>query len=887
VIRTARPAPWRIGRVLLQLSAGRQRAAEVEGDLVELFHARLDERGRRYAQWHWLMDAASVRRSAGPDANVFRAPIERGDRSMTVLWHDARAGVRSLMANARFSIIAIGLLALSIGVTAAVFSVVNAVLLRPLPYAEPDRLVAISGLVKTDKGDVVVPTVALADLERARPHVDTFASFGSFAYTQLPIRAGASAFSPVTAIMDPEFLVTLGRAPMLGTLFPAGDHPEAVHTAILSHALWTQALGADPAAVGKTLNVNGEPFVIRAVMPADFQFPRPDVSYFSKPVDLLLPALALQGFRATSQQFWGVGRLKPGVTVAQAEASLQPVIEGLAPAENGRLASVRVTSLADETTRKARQPLLVMQAIAIVLLLIAVTNLMNLYFARGVDRVREMSIRRALGSSTGQLVRLLIVESLMLSAAGAAIGVWLASLVTDGIATLSPLYLPVTRSINVDGTVLVFTLAIAVATAIVAGLLPALHVSARTREAMRHPGLRVTASRGAIRMQQTMCVAQIALGMALVAAAGLLARSLWALDHVDAGFDTSHVIGFNLSVPQDVPDEVRLRFYQSALDGVRGIAGVEHAGFISFLPPETRAGIYMGARVDGDDPATERPRRANTLMTSEDYFQTVRMPIVRGRDFSTTDAAGRPLVVVVNETFAKRYLGDGDPIGRRVGTGFDGMNPVRTVIGVVGDAHDRGVLKATDPTVYIPIAQFNLAYGAIALRSSAPVETLVPAIRERLQGLNAAVPLTDFQTLDQRQFASLREPRFYTLMAVGCAGLAVVFVTFGLYGLISYSVGRRRAELGIRIAVGAGRANIVQLVLMQGLRLAAIGIAVGLALTLATSRGLESQLYQVERFDPLTVAASALLVLAVALAASLGPARRASKADPLVALREQ
>lgn len=880
---TPAAAPWRIGRLLLRLRAGAARAAEAEADLVELFHARLDERGWRYAQWHWLLDTASVPRPAAPMGTF---PKYRGDTSMTVLWHDARAGVRALMANPRFSIIAVALLALGIGVTAAAFSVVNAVLLRPLPYKDPSRLVAISGLFKSSSGEQATPTVALTDMERALPLAENFESLGAFAYTQLPMQVGNAAYSPVTAIMNPEFLPTLGRPLMLGTFFPAGDPPESIHTAILSHALWTQAFGADPNVVGRSIKVGGEIFQVRGVLPEDFQFPRADVSYFTKPVDLLLPAKAVGGFSPDSTQFWGVGRLRAGVTMAAAEASLQPIVERLHAPERGQQRSVRLSSLAAETTRLARTPLLVMQTIAVVLLLIAITNLMNLYFARGVDRVREMSIRRALGSSTGQLVRLLIVESLILSTAGAALGVWLASLVTSGITTLSPLYLPVTREISVDGTVLAFTLAIAVATAVVAGLLPALHVSARTREAMRHPGLRVTASRGAIRVQQAMCVAQIALGMALVAAAGLLARSLWQLDRVDVGFDTSQVIGFNLSVPDDIPEDARLRFYQSALEATRSLPGVLNAGFISFLPPETRAGIFMGARVEGEDLAAP-VRRANNLFASDGYFETMRMSFAAGRAFEPSDDAAHPLVVVVNETFVKRFLPDGNPIGRRVGTAFDDFAPVRTVVGVLRDTRDRGALREPVATIYIPIAQRHLGYGAIAVRATEGIDVLAPQIRQRLQALNASVPLTDFQTLDQRQFESLREPRFYTLMAVTCAGLAVVFVTFGLYGLISYSVGRRRAEMGIRIAVGAGRGSIVQLVLMQGLRMAAIGIAAGLALTYAASRGLESQLYQVQRFDPLTVAASALLVLTVALAAAFGPARRASKSDPLVALRDQ
>jgi putative ABC transport system permease protein len=873
--------PSRLGRWLLRLRAGVERRSEVEPDLIELFHERVRLHGRGYAQRRWLLDALSVPRPAWP------APARAAkDHPMTVFWQDLRLGVRALAAQPRFTTIAVLVLALGIGVTTAVFSVVNAVLLRPLPYPHPDRLVAVTGLHKSATRVSATRAIALASMADWRGRATSFESMGAFAYTQLPVQIGDRAFAPTTALMDPEFLPTLGNRLAHGTFFPADAPPGSDATAIISHRLWQEAFAGDPAAVGRTIRIDGDLYVIRGILAPDFQFPRSDASYFTKPIDLLMPASRLPGFPATASQWWGIARLKAGVTLAQAEAELQPLAEQLSRDEKtGAAMSVQLAPLDEETARQARPSLLVLFGIAIVLLLVASTNLMNLFFARGVGRLREMSIRRAIGSTTWRLVRLLLTESLALAALGGALGLVLAGFAIRAVVVLSPVHLPVTGAIDIDGTVLLFTTLLCVGTAFAAGLMPAMHVSARTDEALRHPGMRVSASRGATRVQQGLCVAQIALGMALLTAAGLLANSLRALYAVDPGFDADRVIGFNLSVPGDVEVPARVQFYASALDEIRALPGVERAGLISFLPPETRAGVFMGLAIDGDPPDAP-PRRANTLVTSTDYFDTMRMPIVRGRDFTAADDSARPPAAIVNEALVRRYLPDGDPIGRRIGTGFDRLQPVREIVGVVRDTHDRGVSVAPLPTIYLPYPQRSLPYGAIAVRTRVTPEALAPAIRERIQRLSPSVPLTDFQTIDDRLRESLREPRFYTVLATACAGMAVLFVTFGLYGLVSYSVGRRTAELGIRMAIGAQRGAIVRMVLGQGFRMAALGVAIGLGIARLSASTLESLLYGVRPLDPPTFAAAAAIVMLVTLAASYAPARRASRVDPITALRQ-
>jgi putative ABC transport system permease protein len=806
---------------------------------------------------------------------------------MRGVWQDVKFGARLLLTQRQFTAVAVVILALGVGTPTAVFSVVNAVLLRPLPYEDPERLVAIASVFQEPgRPDLHARTVALTEIAALRRGATRLSSMGAFAYTQIPVRAGGQAFYPVTALLDPQFLATLGVPLAAGSPFVEG--PDGERTAIISHRLWTSAFNGDPGAVGRTLLVDGTPHVVRGVLRADFQFPRSDASFFTKPIDLLLPPASVSGFPTTSRQWWGIGRLAPGSTLSEAQAELTALAPDVAGGQpQGRRWSPRLVPLAEETTRAARQPLLLVLGIAGVLLLIASTNLMNLFFARGAARVREMAIRRAIGSSTGRIVRQMLTEALLLALVGGAAGVLLAASAIRAIVALSPVHLPVSGVVDIDWAVLGFSLAICVASCLAASVFPALHVSARSEHAVRGAGMRASAGRGAARLQQALCVAQIGLGVALLTAAGLLANSLWRLASVDPGFTTDRVMGFNLSIPGDEPRAAWARFYANALEEVRSIPGVEDAGLITFLPPEMRAGVFMGFAVEGMPPAAGSGggRGVNTLVASGSYFSTLGMRIVRGRNFATSDRADSTPVILINEALARSYFAGTDPLGRRVGTGFDGLKPVREIVGVVADTHDRGLKTPAVPTVYLPFEQFSLPYGSIALRTAAAPEGIVPVIRDRLNRINPAAPLTDFQTLDARLSESLREPRFYTVIAAACALMAVLFVTFGLYGLVSYSVSRRTAELGLRMAVGAERQAILRMVLLQGLRLAVAGVGLGLVLAFLSTKSLQSLLFGVKAVDPLSFGAAAGIALAATLAASYGPARRASRVDPLVALR--
>lgn len=806
---------------------------------------------------------------------------------MDALWLDVRHAARSLRKRPALIAIAVLVMALGIGSATAVFSIVNAVLLRPLPYTQPERLAAISTLSLRDGTSRDVPTMPLTDIAAWRRETRSFTSIGGFTYTQLPIQVGSRALYPVTALVDAGLLQTLGNVIAVGTPFPP-DADAFDNTAIITHRLWLNAFDGQRDVVGRVVLVDGTPYRIRGVLAENFQFPRADASYSTQPVDLLVPAASYPGFPAAAQQWFGIVRMKPGVTIAQGQQELDAVARRLASSSNGaHRGQLRLTPLSQATANSSRAALLITLGIAIVLLIVAASNVMNLLFSRGATRLHEMAIRQAMGSTMQRVVRQLMCESGIVVLGGAALGLALAAVAANSLVGISPVHLPVTGRIGIDRVVLEFTAAVAVITAIVTGALPAIHVAVRSNEALRNPSARITGSRALGRMQRGLCIVQMTLGIALLGAAGVLTRSMAHLSAVDPGFRTDNLLGFDLSVPTSHSMEQRKHFYQAALDEIRAIPGVEAAGFNTFMPPEPRSGVFMGLTIEGAPPPAPDapPRIANTLVTSPGYFETVGMTMASGRGFTSADDAAAQPVVIINEAAATRYFRGRSPIGQHLGTGFDGTTPVRAVVGVVRDVHDRGLGKEPIPTVYIPVQQFALMYGAIVVRTRVAPATLVNPIREALSRIDPGIPLTNFQTIRDRVSQSLGEPRFYTLLAAACAAMAVFFVALGVYGIVSFSVAGRTTEFGIRMAMGARRENILGLVLGQGARMAFVAIPFGLVLAVIFTRSLRAMLFQVGPLDTASLAGAAGFVVVVMLLASLIPARRASRVSPTAALR--
>lgn len=810
---------------------------------------------------------------------------------MDTLWQDLRFSLRTLARRPSFTAISVLILGLAIGATTTIFSVVNAVMLRPQPYFDPARLVAIEGLLQSaGKPARVVPAVVADDVTEWRRESRTMENMAAFSKTDLPARTPNGAFSPVIDLVDPQFLDTLGILPILGRDFETRDVNVKESSVILSHKFWLQAFNGDPAVVGKTLILDGEQFTAIGVLPPTFQTPRSDASYFDRDADLIMLSKNMEGFPRRFRNWIAVGRLRPGVTIAQAQSEMQAIAKrvplGALPTQDGPNWSVQLDPLGKATAESSKRPLLLILGISILLLLIACTNIMNLLFSRATMRAREMSVRKAVGASSGRLVRQLLTESGCLAVLAGGVGVLLARISLDSVVNLSPTHLPISGAVRLDTSALLFTLGICAAATLVAGLFPAIHSSLRSENLAAIASVRTTTGRGFAIVQRGLAVAQMALGLGLLTAAGLLVHSLYLLNSVNPGFVHQGVVDFQVLVPGDfTPPQISVKL-QDLLAQFRAIPGVSGAGYITVLPPELLQGVW-GPFLIGEAATmknTETPVFANSLIASEGYFRTMGIPVVQGRDFTPSDTATSAKIILVNQALARKFFPKGNAIGSLVRVMYDEGGPAREIVGIVKDIHDRGLGAPTVPTAYVPLTQFALGYGGILVRSVLPPEQLIPLIRESAARVDSNIPLTDFQTLDDRLFESMREPRFYTVLAAVCALMAILFVTLGIYGLIANSVAQRTPEIGIRMALGAERATILRMVFLQGLWLAVLGILLGLGLSLALTRLLQSLLFEVQPIDPLTLVASSLFLAAVTMFASLIPALRASRVDPMIAL---
>ncbi len=733
---------------------------------------------------------------------------------MGQLSRDIRYSIRALGRSPAFTAVAILVLALGIGATTAIFSVVNSVLIRPLPYKDPSRLVAISTLSQRAGVSRTFATVSLNEVERWRDESQTLDSVGSFVFSALPVNVGTQAMFLVAIGADPEFLATLGIQPAMGRNFPGSGSKLKNPSVIISHRLWVAAFHSDPHVLGRSLTMDGEASTVTGVLPASFQFPRSDASYFPEEPDLIYPVANIaESWGRGNTQWFAFGRLKPGIPISAADAELKTITTRMTDADPElRGMSAHLSALDSETTSAVRPALLLTLGISVVLLLIACTNIMNLLFSRAANRGREMAVRKAVGASAWQLVRQMLTESACLTFFAGALGVALARLALDTLVSISPAHLPVSGHVDIDWTVLGFAFLVCGATAILAGILPAVHRSGQTDTLIATA--RTSASRGVLHFQRALMVAQIALGVGLLAAAGVLAHSLYHLSSVNPGFRTDDTLAFELAFPSGHPDDAP-RLCRRILEATRSVPGVVSAGWITSLPPETRAGVFMTFSIPGAA-TTARPF-CNFQITSEDYFHTAGMAFSRGRDFTLGDTAGADRVAIVNETLARQYFPNTDALGKHIIPRWDSPNP-REIVGIIRDVRDRGLNAKPVATVYVPYRQFALSYGGMVARTAAPLETIIPELRRRIALVDPTVPLKNFSTIAARLRRTLDAPRFYTMMAVACAAMAVLFVTLGLYGVISYAVSRRTPEIGIRMALGATGESIRRGVLRQGLQ---------------------------------------------------------------------
>jgi putative ABC transport system permease protein len=808
---------------------------------------------------------------------------------------DVRHALRRVTRNPAFSALVVLTLALGIGANTAIFSVVDSVLLRPLPYRDPDRLVTIEHRYPSIDLDAPVSAPGY------RAYRDRTRSFERFAVDTGWGANLTGAGDPVRVFaqrVSAGWFETYGVAPALGRAFRPEEDVRGRHfVAVVSHAFWEEKLGADSSALGRVLSLNGEPYEVVGVMPPGF---RP---FFGRRSELWVPLALTEEELAESsgREFLNAtARLAPGTTLEQAQAEMRSFAEarkselgeGTYPADW----TLTLTRLHDQATGDVRPAVLLLFGAVGFVLLIACANVANLLLARGAGRRREIAIRMAMGASRGQLVRQMLIEATVLAIAGAVLG---AAFAWGGLQALTASFDPanlIGRTIDMDLGVLVFTLAIAVATGIGFGLVPALQVAGSAMQETLHEGGRAAiAGRAGTLLRRAFVVAEFGLALSLLAGAGVLIKSFVKVNAVDPGFDPSNLLTANVALPDtSYADGVaRNAFFDRAIARIAVAPGVRAVGATSVLPfgGSWTTGSFS---VEGYTPPTgELPPWGDLRMVSPGFAEAMRIPLLRGRFFEESDDDDAPPVAVVDEQTVKRYWPDVDPIGRRIS--FDSVpdpdSQWLTVVGVVGHAAHEGLDADPRVQVYLSYRQVPESFGvramAFAIRTDGPPGTVLPAVRSALAEIDPALPLASVETMDDLIERSMGQRRLAVVLLSIFAGLGLTLAATGIYGVMSYDVAQRVQELGVRMALGAGRRDVLGMVLSRGARLAGIGVVLGVLLSLGLTRAIQSQLFGVRATDVQTFVGVAVLLASVGLMATLVPALRAVRLDPVRALRQE
>jgi len=822
-----------------------------------------------------------------PRNTLNQGSIERpGEARGRFLWlddlgRDVRFALRSLLRSPAFSTVAVLCLALGIGANAALFSVLNAVLLRPLPFAEPDRLVRIYEKTAEKQG-----SVSVANFLDWQEQSTGFERLAAYQDGSLNLQGGAEP-ERVSSVAATANLFTLLRVrPLLGSTFSEGaDRTGAPQVAMVGEDLWRTRFGADPSLVGRVIQLNGLPHTVIGVMPRSFDFPAGgDATDVWVPYHFTDQEIANRG----SHFLAVVGRLKDGTSLEQATAQLVAVaarIEKEYPSQQtGR--SVRVQPLRDTLVGDVRPALLILFGAVAMVLLIACANMANLLLARAAVRQREVAVRLALGATRARLVRQFLVESLALSLAGAALGLLLAQWSLAALAPLAESALPIFHEFPLDGRVFAFLLAIALFSGLVFGIVPALQASrADVRDTLADGGTKSTGSRRQRLFRSGLVVFEIAVSLILLVGAGLLLRGFLALSGTEPGLLSDHVLTAHLPVPDAQLPGSTPRLFRPALQEIRNVAGVRSAAVVSMLPIQN-AWTNGGFAIDGRPaPAPGQSPSAEIRMASPGFFQALGIPILRGRDFTETDGEKGPDVVIVNATLARQHFPSEDPIGRRL---LLGTTPF-TIAGVVGDIRQAGLDVEPLAEIYFPygLDAGMLGDAVLVMRTAVPPASVATEVRAAVRRVDPTLPLYDVLSMEEVISRSLASRRLNLWLLGIFAGMALVLAATGLYGVISYLVAQRTREIGVRIALGAQTADVIGMVMRQAAGLTGTGIAVGLAGALAFTSVLQSLLYRVSARDPLTYAALAALLAFVSLIATWLPAWRASRVDPILAIRRE
>lgn len=807
------------------------------------------------------------------------------------MFKDIGYAIRSLLKHRGFTAIAVITLALGIGANTAMFSVINAVLLRQLPYHEPNRLVTIWE-ESPERGLYELP-VSFANFRDWVDQNRSFEQISAYTFTNLNLVGAGEPARLGTVRTSANLFSLIGATPQLGRNFLAEEDKEgAARVVILGHALWQSRFSSDPNIVGKSLTLNNNSYTVVGVMPSSFQFPV-GFGYMGKvlndPIDLYVPVAATSAeLRRGNYSFFAIGRLRPGVTIDQARADMTTIekrLEQQYPEGNTGI-GISLVPTQEQTVKEIRPALLVLLGAVGFMLLIACANIANLLLARTTSREKEIAIRTALGASRLRILRLLLMEGLVLALAGGFLGLLLAVWGTDALIALAPDNIPRINEVGFDARVFGFTLAVSLIIGIIFGLFPALHAA----KPNLNQGLKES-SRGSMgsvagkRTRNVLVTIEVALSLMLLIGAGLMIKSLSRLQQMSLGFNPDNLLTVNLSLSRSSypEDHQQIAFFQETLDRLQSMPGIQSAAVTTGLPLTLNIS-GSDFRIEGrPEPEAGLDMIVNTRSVSPGYFKTLGISLIKGRDFSDRDKSDAPKTAIINQELARTYFPNEESLGKRIT--FDDGESWMSIVGVIGDIRQLGLDSTVKPEVYFPYLQVASHEMSLVVRTLPEPLSLTAAVKNQIQLIDKNLPIDETKTMQQLLAESVSGRRFNMLLLTIFAVVALILAMVGIYGVMSYTVAQRTHEIGIRVAIGAQSRDVFGMVIRQGMMLAVIGIVLGLVGAFALTRLMTSMLFGVEPTDTTTFVGIAVLLSVVALAACYIPGRRAAKVNPLVALR--
>jgi predicted permease len=814
------------------------------------------------------------------------------------LLRDIQFALRQLRKKPGFTLITVVTLALGIGATTSIFSLVNTLVLRPLPFPEQEKLMAVSTGYQESPGQPIRPgSLSYPDYFDYRAKNRTFDDIASYHDQDVTIldARGAQHFSG--EVVAANFFRTLRVAPVLGRDFNWDDEKPQANVVMLSHSLWQSQFGGQKDVVGKAVKLNGKPYTVVGVMPVGFAYP------IQTPAPMLWTTLADDsydpegGLPSTAQRgahfLNTIARLKSGVTLEQARADMSLIAANLMaqyPDSNTRHPAAMVRTVLEVLIGKTRPALRMLFGAVAFVLLIACVNVAGLLLARSSQRRAEVAVRSALGASRWQIIRQVLIESVVLSSLGGVLGILFSAASLATLVRIVPKELPRLDQVSIDGRVLLFAFGISVLTGLLFGVLPAWRMSRlQPAQSIRQGSRAVTADRSQHRLQNSLVIAETAIGLILLVGSGLLIRSFVQVLQVNPGFDAHHVMTAEVGLSDtNYKADSMVRFYDQLLEKISAIPGVEHASAASPVPMSNQM-MRISFNIEGRPQAKGSEAAEAVAVVTSDYFATMRIPVIRGRTFTVRDRAKATPVVIVTQKFASRYFPNEDPIGKHISPGMsDGVtkgDPMREIVGVVGDVKLQGLTADYEPEYYLPYGQAVIGALSLCVRTTGDSSSVIGQIREAVSSMDSTAPVYDVRALDSNVSRSAAQARFQAVLLTSFAAMALLLFAVGLYAVLSHTVAQRTVEIGVRMALGAQRGDMLKMFLKQGLQLTVIGCVLGLAASFALSRAISSMLYGVKATDPSSFFGVPVLLGLVAFLASLIPARRAMSVDPMKALK--